>query len=78
MISLELLIESIVKPLVDYPEDIVIEEKEEAKKLVYHLTVNEADVGKVIGKNGRIAKAIRTIVYSAKTEKQKRVYLDIM
>jgi len=78
VISLELLIESIVKPLVDYPEDIVIEEKEEAKKLVYHLTVNEADVGKVIGKNGRIAKAIRTIVYSAKTEKQKRVYLDIM
>lgn len=78
MISLELLIESIVKPLVDHPEDIVIEEKEEAKKLVYHLTVNEADVGKVIGKNGRIAKAIRTIVYSAKTEKQKRVYLDIM
>ncbi|HLR24087.1 MAG TPA: KH domain-containing protein [Pseudogracilibacillus sp.] len=75
---MELLIESIVKPLVDYPEDIVIEEKEEAKKLVYHLTVNEADVGKVIGKNGRIAKAIRTIVYSAKTEKQKRVYLDIM
>lgn len=78
MISLELLIESIVKPLVDHPEDIAIEEKEEAQKLVYHLTVNEADVGKVIGKNGRIAKAIRTIVYSAKTEKQKRVYLDIM
>lgn len=75
---MELLIESIVKPLVDYPDDVKVDKKDEANKLVYHLTVNEADVGKVIGKNGRIAKAIRTIVYSAKTETKKRVYLDIM
>ena len=75
---MKLLIESIVQPLVDNPQDIKVEEKEEANKIVYHLTVNEADVGKVIGKNGRIAKAIRTIVYSAKTDVQKRVYLDIM
>lgn len=72
------LIESIVTPLVDFPEDIAVKEKEEENKIVFHLTVNEADVGKVIGKNGRIAKAIRTIVYSAKTETNKRVYLDIM
>src|SRR5699024_12392523 len=77
-LSLELVIESVVKPLVDYPEDIVIEEKEEAKKVVYHLTVNEADVGKVIGKNGRIGKAIRTIVCAGKEEKEKREYLDRM
>lgn len=75
---MKLLIESIVTPLVDFPEDIVVEKREEAKKIVYHLTVNDADVGKVIGKNGRIAKAIRTIVYSAKPETNKRVYLDIM
>jgi len=72
------LIESIVKPLVDYPEDIQVEKREEANKIVYHLTVNEADVGKVIGKNGRIAKAIRTLVYSANSDEKKRVYLDIM
>jgi len=75
---MKLLIDSIVKPLVDYPEDIAIEKREETKKIVYHLTVNEADVGKIIGKNGRIAKAIRTIVYSAKSDTNKRVYLDIM
>lgn len=75
---MKLLIESIVTPLVDHPEDIVVEKREEAKKIVYHLTVNEEDVGKVIGKNGRIAKAVRTIVYSSKPETNKRVYLDIM
>jgi predicted RNA-binding protein YlqC (UPF0109 family) len=72
------LIESIVISLVDYPEDIVVQETEEESKVVYHLTVNENDVGKVIGKNGRIAKAIRTVVYAAKTDGKKRVYLDIM
>ncbi|MDY0408142.1 KH domain-containing protein [Virgibacillus soli] len=72
------LIESIVTPLVDYPEDIVVKETEEETKIVYHLTVNEQDVGKVIGKNGRIAKAVRTIVYAAKSDVRKRIYLDIM
>lgn len=72
------LIESIVKPLVDYPEDIQVEKREEPNKIVYHLTVNEADVGKVIGKNGRIAKAVRTLVYSANSDEKKRIYLDIM
>lgn len=72
------LIESIVISLVDHPEDIVVKETEEDTKIIYHLTVNENDVGKVIGKNGRIAKAIRTVVYAAKTDAKKRIYLDIM
>ncbi|MGJ9458834.1 KH domain-containing protein [Oceanobacillus sp. CF4.6] len=72
------LIESIVASLVDYPEDIVVTETEEDAKIVYHLTVNQEDVGKVIGKNGRIAKAIRTVVYAAKIDGNKRIYLDIM
>lgn len=71
------LIESIVSPIVDYPESVKVTEKEENDKIVYHLTVHEADVGKVIGKNGRIAKAIRTVIYAANT-KNKRIYLDIM
>ncbi|ASN05750.1 KH domain-containing protein [Virgibacillus necropolis] len=72
------LIESIVTPLVDFPEDIVVTETEEETKIIYHLTVNQDDVGKIIGKNGRIAKAIRTVVYAAKTDANKRIYLDIM
>ncbi|WP_164215438.1 KH domain-containing protein [Virgibacillus sp. YIM 98842] len=72
------LIETIVTSLVDHPEDIVVAEREEESKIVYHLTVNQEDVGKVIGKNGRIAKAIRTVVYAAKPDGNKRIYLDIM
>ncbi|GAB3067486.1 KH domain-containing protein [Virgibacillus ainsalahensis] len=72
------LIESIVTSLVDHPDDIVVSETKEDTKIVYHLTVNPDDVGKVIGKNGRIAKAIRTVVYAAKSEEKKRIYLDIM
>lgn len=72
------LIESIVTSLVDYPEDISVTVTEEDAKIVYHLKVNQEDVGKVIGKNGRIAKAIRTVVYAAKTDGNKRIYLDIM
>ncbi|APC48656.1 KH domain-containing protein [Virgibacillus halodenitrificans] len=72
------LIETIVTSLVDHPEDIVVTETEENEKVVYHLSVNQEDVGKVIGKNGRIAKAIRTVVYAAKTDSGKRIYLDIM
>jgi len=72
------LIESIVTPLVDHPEDIVVTETEEEKRFVFHLTVNQEDVGKVIGKNGRIAKAIRTVVYAANANGKKRIFLDIM
>ncbi|WP_017471863.1 KH domain-containing protein [Amphibacillus jilinensis] len=75
---MEALITTIVQPFVDYPEDVEVAVKEEANKIVYHLTVNPEDVGKVIGKNGRIAKSIRTVVYAACTDTKRRVYLDIM
>jgi len=75
---MKVLIESIVSELVDYPDEIVIKETQEEMKVVYHLTVHPDDVGRVIGKNGRIAKAIRTVVYAAKSDSNKRIYLDIM
>ncbi|ENH98264.1 hypothetical protein J416_00924 [Gracilibacillus halophilus YIM-C55.5] len=72
------LIETMIEPLVDHPEAIKISEKEEMNKIVYHLQVHEDDVGKVIGKNGRIAKSIRTVVYAAGMKSDKKIYLDIM
>ncbi|WP_456275523.1 KH domain-containing protein [Bacillus sp. AK128] len=72
------LIETIVKPLVDYPEEIVIEELEDDHHITYKLTVHQDDVGKIIGKNGRVAKAIRTVIYSSVSSRSnKRIHLDI-
>ncbi|MCP8616546.1 KH domain-containing protein [Salirhabdus salicampi] len=72
------LIETIVRPLVDHPEHIEVKEEETDYKIRYHLIVHENDVGKVIGKNGRIAKAIRTVVYAAGSDSNKKIFLDIM
>ena len=72
------LIETIVYPLVDHPDQIEVTVEETDEKIRYHLTVHSDDVGKVIGKNGRIAKAIRTVVYAAGSDTNKRGYLDIM
>lgn len=73
------LIETIVKPLVDYPDDVQVKADEQPQRVVYQLTVNAEDMGKVIGKQGRVAKAIRTVVYSAAgSHHGKKVYLDIL
>ena len=73
------LIETIVKPLVDRPEDVRVEMDEQESRVTYKLSVNAEDMGKVIGKQGRVAKAIRTIVYSAAGGHHgKRVFVDIV
>jgi uncharacterized protein len=71
------LIESIVKPLVDFPEDVNVFVNEEDQRITFHLTVNKTDMGKVIGKQGRVAKAIRTVVYAAGSSQQKKIFLEI-
>ncbi|PKR87033.1 KH domain-containing protein [Heyndrickxia camelliae] len=73
------LIIQIVKPIVDHPEDIRVEMVEESHQITYNLSVHQEDIGKVIGKKGRVAKAIRTVVYScAGVQQHKRIYLDIV
>ncbi len=72
------LIETIIYPLVDHPEEVNVTVEETDEKIRYHLTVHSDDVGKVIGKNGRIAKAVRTVVYAAGSNKNKKIFLDIM
>lgn len=72
------LIETIVKPLVDFPEDVHVDVEEEANTITYKLNVNKTDMGKVIGKQGRVAKSIRTVVYAAGASLQKKIYLEII
>lgn len=71
------LIEAIIKPLVDFPEDVHIDVIEEDQRVTYQLSVNKIDMGKVIGKQGRVAKAIRTVVYAAGSSQQKKIFLEI-
>ncbi|MED4691372.1 KH domain-containing protein [Peribacillus frigoritolerans] len=71
------LIETIVSALVDYPEEVIVTSKEESGRIVYILSVHKEDMGKVIGKQGRVAKAIRTVVYAAGSSQQKKIYLEI-
>lgn len=71
------LIETIVKPLVDFPEEVQVDILEEDTAITYQLSVNKHDMGKVIGKQGRVAKAIRTVVYAAGSSQQKKIFLEI-
>ncbi|WP_062048643.1 KH domain-containing protein [Bacillus sp. JCM 19034] len=71
------LLEHMVKAIVDHPEDIRVEEVAQEQTLRLQLFVHKDDIGKVIGKQGRTAKAIRTILYAAPSS-YKRVQLDIM
>jgi predicted RNA-binding protein YlqC (UPF0109 family) len=72
------LIEFLVRALVEEPEAVVVEELEEEGDLVYEVTVAEGDLGRVIGKGGRVANAIRTIAKAAAVRIDRRVIVDIL
>ncbi len=72
------LIEVMAKSLVDRPEDVVINEVEGEKTTVYELRVSQGDLGKVIGKQGKTARAMRTIIGAAGTKTGKRCVLEIL
>ena len=71
------LLEVISKSLVDNPDEVVVTEKETEKGLVLELKVAPSDMGKVIGKQGRIAKAIRSVVKAAASRENKQVSVEI-
>ncbi len=71
------LIEFIARSLVDEPDKVSVTEREENGTLILTLSVAPGDMGKVIGKQGRIAKAMRTVLKSAGTKDNKNVVLDI-
>jgi uncharacterized protein len=72
------LVEAIAKSLVDHPDAVVVKEVEGRTATVIELRVAPEDMGKVIGKQGRIAKAIRTVVKAAATKANKKVAVEIM
>jgi hypothetical protein len=76
--ELKELIEYIVKALVDNPEKVEVKEIAGEKSIIYELRVGEGDLGKVIGKEGRTAKAVRTIITAAAMKQGKRTVLEIL
>ena len=71
-------LEIIAKALVEYPDEVSVTEYEDGDSVTLELRVADGDMGKVIGKQGRIAKAIRTVVKAAASIDNKRVSVDIV
>ena len=67
------LVEVIAKSLVEHPDEVVVTETENEKTILVELRVAPSDMGKVIGKQGRIAKAIRSVVKAASSKEEKKV-----
>jgi uncharacterized protein len=72
------LLEFLVKALVEEPDAVEVEELEEDGDLIYEISVAEGDLGRVIGKGGRVANAIRTIAKAAAVRIDRRVIVDIL
>jgi predicted RNA-binding protein YlqC (UPF0109 family) len=71
------LIEYMARAIVDYPDQVEVAEEMEDDRIVYHLKVADSDMGKVIGKQGRIANAMRTLLKVAAIRKGSRAVLEI-
>jgi hypothetical protein len=72
------LVNYIARSLVDEPDEVEVNMIEGEKSTILELKVSQSDIGKVIGKHGRIAKAIRTVLSAASTKTGKRVVLEIL
>ncbi len=72
------LVEVIAKALVEHPDEVVVTQKEDGKHVTLELHVAASDMGKVIGKQGRIAKAIRSVVKAASTKENQKVDVEIV
>ena len=72
------LVEVIAKALVEHPDEVVVTQKEDGKHITIELHVAASDMGKVIGKQGRIAKAIRSVVMAASSKENQKVDVEIV
>ena len=71
------LVEVLAQSLVDHPEEVTVQETEKDNEILLELKVAQEDMGKVIGKQGRIAKAIRAVVKAAASKTDKKVLVEI-
>ena len=71
-------LEIVVRQLVEHPEQVVVEEEESEKSITYKVKVADEDKGQVIGKEGKIAKALRTVTKAASRNMPKIVFVDIV
>jgi len=72
------LLEFLTRSLVEEPDEVRVEELEEDGDLVYEISVADGDLGRVIGKNGRVANAIRSVAKAAAVRLDRRVIVDIL
>ena len=72
------ILETLIKSLVEHTEEVTITEKEEGRTTVFEVKVSETDMGKVIGKQGRIAKSIRTLMKSVAGKEHKKIAIEFM
>ena len=72
------ILETLIKSLVENTDEVTITEKEEGKTTVFEVKVKESDMGKVIGKQGRIAKSIRTVMKSVAGKEHKKVIVEFL
>ena len=72
------LVECIVRPLVDFEEDLEITSSEENGSILVEISVNEEDAGKIIGRQGRVIKSIRTLARAAASRYDKRIDVEIL
>ena len=72
------ILETLIKSLVEHVDEVTVTEKEEGKTTVFEVKVNESDMGKVIGRQGRVAKSIRTVMKSVAGKEHKKVAIEFL
>lgn len=77
MINLSTVLSNIAKSIVDNPDKVVVTEQEEGNEILMTLSVAEEDMGMIIGKRGKIAKAIRTVMKTVAKIDEKKVTVEI-
>ena len=72
------LVESVIRPLVEYKDELQITSREEGRTIIVEVSVNEEDAGKVIGRQGRVIKSVRTLARAAASRNDMHVEVEIL